>query len=158
MDKLEIHFYEQSHIKRLVSPMRNQLSADVFMLMTKYAWFPSDSIHEDPALLVSVNHVSFARLGTCIRCEEKGWDKSIFITLARYANELYFQHFLSAIISIKNTGNIFTNHDSAKLLYRRLYHKLLKTYVKNQNRKENSYFTFLNGVKISAAFPSFSKF
>ena len=93
LDGLEIQIHERNNIIRLVSLMHNQLSADVFRPMIKYAWFSSGLIRDDPSPFVSVNQVCFASSGTHIQCEEKDCDESVFITCARCSKKLCFQHF-----------------------------------------------------------------
>ncbi|CAF4497539.1 unnamed protein product [Didymodactylos carnosus] len=60
LDELDIHLHERNNIIRLASLMHNQLSADVFTPMIKYAWFSSGLMREDPSPFVSVNQVCFA--------------------------------------------------------------------------------------------------
>ena len=66
LDELDIHLHERNNVIRLVSLMHNQLTADVFTPMIKYAWFSGDLISDDPSPLVRVNQLCFASSGTHI--------------------------------------------------------------------------------------------
>ena len=94
-DGLDIHLHERNNIIRLVSLMHNQLSADVFTPMIKYAWFPSGLISDDSAPFVSVNQLCFASSGTYIQCEEKDCNEFVFINCAQCSKKLCFQHFFT---------------------------------------------------------------
>ena len=93
LGELDIHLHERNNTIRLVSLMHNQLSADVFTPMIKYAWFSSGLISDDPSPFVSVDQLCFASSRTHIQCEEKDCDESVFITCARCSKKLCFQHF-----------------------------------------------------------------
>ena len=82
LDELDIHLHKRNNIIRLVSPMHNQLGADVFTPVIEYARSSSDLPREDPSSFVSVNQVCFASSGAHVQCEGKDCDECVYINCA----------------------------------------------------------------------------
>ena len=91
----EQEFYNRLIFIKIHSLVHNQLTAEAFGPMLKYAWYKSGYCVSNPGKFKNVNEVCFdknAILGNCVHCED-----TAFIKCAHCDKILCLEDFLSKI-------------------------------------------------------------
>ena len=95
LDEIDVQISDRNNIIKLVSLVRNQLSAPVFGSMIRYSWYAASLLKDDPSLFQSVLEVCFPSATTHEECNVHNFEESVFITCAICFKKLYFTDFFA---------------------------------------------------------------